>query len=151
MHNDMEWAVHPSIWNVEDHQGAVPVPRFWESNQEWFNEDGRAKRIPGPRFYGPDGKSWHWGPTEWVRELGEYTILCCRDDRSTFSSWRDQTDHGQLLYTAWVGDKPLDTMWESLDAVLVDVVRFKNEGRRESSGPRATEYFLKMVGWQGAK
>lgn len=127
------------VWDFVDYQGnPLPKPHNWDDNPEWFNTKvGRAVRIYGPRINGV-------GPVEWRRELGEYTVICYRDDRVNYS-WAQQTEHGNLLYTAWVGGKQVDVHWESLDEMLVDMIRFKHEGQRGSSGPRATEYFLKMI------
>lgn len=134
-----------SVWDVKDHKGDyLPTPVHWHSNPEWFSSIGSALRIPGPRVNPHSDKPWHWGPTEWVCDLGEYTVMAYRQDRSTFKL-SDQRDHGKLCYVAWVYGAELDVTWESLDEVLVDMVRFKYEGPRGSSGPRATEYFLKMV------
>jgi hypothetical protein len=134
-------------WDYTDWQGKpLPKPENWDSNPEWFDQEtGKAKRIAGPRFVRYGDKPWVWGPTQWVRGVGEYVILCFRWDRSTFSH-RDQTEHGKEAFAVWVGGEQADLLWESLDAALVDMVRFKHEGRRGSSGPRATEYFLRMIG-----
>lgn len=137
---------NPLIWNVTDYKGEVPQPTNWEEHPEWFGSDFNARKIPGPRVHPKDSDvRWYWGPTEWIREIGEYTLMCYRTDKSSFQSWRDQTDHGTLCYVAWVDDRQVDMHWESLDELLVDMVRFKYEGQRGSSGPRATEYFMRMI------
>ena len=132
-------------WDFSDYRGPLPKPMHWDDHPEWFDaHTGKALRIRGGHHVGPDGQRWYWGPTEYVREIGDFTILCYREDRSTFSM-SAQDDHGQLAYVGWVGDKKLDQAWLSLDELLVDLVRFKHEGVRGSSGPRATEYFMRMI------
>lgn len=129
-----------------DWQGEVPWPVKFGSHPEWFTQEGDAKRLAGPRYSHDGDKFWHWGPTEWVREIGPYTILKFLQDRSTFSNISDQVDHGVEAYAVWVDGVDINHIWLTLDEALVDAVRFKHEGPRGSSGPRATEYFLRMIG-----
>lgn len=122
-----------NVWGMVDFRGRpLPKPEHWDSNPEWFHADGTARRIPGRRYM------------EWVFEIHDYRIMEFRQDRHNFQV-RDQGDHGRLAYASWCDGARTDLLWESLDKALVDVVRFKYEGRRGSSGHRATEYFMKMV------
>ena len=141
--------INDNVWDYTDWRGeALPKPVHWDDHPEWFNEFGYGIRIPGPRFLntqgGKDEKPWHWGPTEWVRDIGEFVVLCFRWDKSGFGK-SQQTEHGVLGYQVWVDGVEVDQVHESLDQALVDAVRFKHEGRRGSSGPRATEYFFRMI------
>lgn len=139
-------------WNFTDYKGTpLPKPVNWDTAPELFDPvNGNAVRIRGPRFIDNSGKSWVWGPTEWVRDLEQYTVLCFLQDKSRFHL-SDQTNHGVRAYAMWVDGQAVDMVWDTLDGALVDMVRFKHEGWRGSSGPRATEYFLKMVGTDGGE
>jgi hypothetical protein len=134
------------VWDFKDWAGKdIPKPVHWDDHPEWFGDDGHALRLAGPRFLAPDDHTWTWGPTEKIHELGEYVILHFRwdDSRHPFGS---QTRHGEEGFIAWVDGSEVDGVRSSLDECLVDMIRFKYEGRRGSSGPRATEYFMKMIG-----
>jgi hypothetical protein len=127
---------------VKDWTGAsYPKPVNWDDHPEWFDQTtGKAKRIPGPR----DSRT-SWGPIQWRQGFEGYEIVCMLEDCSGYSL-SSQEDHGSPIYHVYVDGAKVDMSWHSLDAALVDAVRFKYEGRRGSSGPRATEYFLRMVG-----
>jgi len=123
----------------------LPKPVNWDAHPEWFNQDtGAAKRLHGPRFRDPDDRTWTWGPTVSVRDVGDYTVLHFQWDCSRHG-FGQQERHGVEGFTAWVGSELIGHVWDSLDECLVDMVRFKHEGRRGSSGPRATEYFMRMI------
>lgn len=140
--------VNPIEWTFTDYRDRpIPKPDAWDEHPEWFSDIGIALRIPGPRYvhWERDArKTWHWGPITQTFELGEYRIIEFRWDYSRHG-WTQQAEHGRLGYAAWVGDTQVDITWETLDECLVDMVRFKYEGQRGSSGPRATEYFMRMI------
>lgn len=131
-----------SEWSFTGRSGRpVPQPTNWDTNPEWFDPTtGRAKRIQGPR-----GSRVSWGPIQWRQEFEGYEIVCMLQDCAGYHLMA-QEDHGSPIYHAYVDGDRVDTSWRSLDECLVDMVRFKYEGPRGSSGPRATEYFLRMVG-----
>jgi hypothetical protein len=134
-------------WNFVDYADKPIVkPVHWDEHPEWFDQEtGKALPLKGPRHMGPDGKRWTWGPSEWFVTMEDIEIIAFRWDHSSYS-FKDQANHGVMGYAAWVNGVALDMVWERLDILLVDVVRFKYEGVRGSSGPRATEYFMRMVG-----
>jgi hypothetical protein len=141
--------VNTTEWNFTNYKGELPKPENWDDHPEWFDlESGRALRLRGSRYLpfenARETSTWSWGPVQAVYEIGEYHVIEFLWDYSNYN-FGVQEQHGRKGYAAWVDGEEVDLVWESLDEAIVDMVRFKYEGQRGSSGPRATEYFIKMV------
>ncbi len=112
------------------------------ANPAWFNADGSARRIPGPRVNPVDpAAEFVWGPCVSVHKLGEYTVLEYLDDRSRWARSR-QDGHGRTLFHPFVGTKDLHTACHTIEEAITLAIAAKYDG----DGSQAWHYFLRGVG-----
>lgn len=112
------------------------------ANPAWFNADGSARRIPGPRVNPVNpGKDFYWGPTVSIFKVGEYTIMEYLADKSSLTP-RQQDGHGRSLFHAWVGDKDTNAAFYTVEEAIAYAIAYKREGPSTA----AHVYFLRGIG-----
>lgn len=86
----------------------------------------KAERLTGSRR-GPYGERFHWGPVDEIHQIGPYTIVEYRQDRSNFIP-SQQDGHGQTLFHVYVDGKDAHVSATSLDLALVSALVYRNDG-----------------------